>query len=449
MLGTQTRPNVLYIDCHDLGVFLGCYGQSCVRTPNIDRLADQGARFTQYIAAAPICMPSRAATYTGRMPHSTGVTGQDPLNEDERCVASRFLDGGYETFLCGNLMVLNDPEWAGFQTIFRGKEPEELAVDYLGSLSVRADKPFFLSVSFMLVHRPFGERYEDGIPARIEVPPYLPDHPAVRKDLATLCKQVEILDTRIGRILSALEETGLRDSTIVVFTTEHGPAIARAKHTLYDAGLKIALLIRHPLGIEQGVVADQLLSNIDLLPTLMDLCDLEIPETIHGRSFAGVLAGNPEGGRKAVFSEQTWGRRSGNWFYTPARSIRTTRYKYIHSFRRIPYYVDNGWLTRFKNDTSPVERAFSQPVPEGQLFDLDADPFELVNLSDRTKHKSVGDDLRLRLFGFLRNTEDPILSGKVPNKENMPDVPQWIEQSDGTFVLGTNDPIDTREIPFT
>ena len=115
------KPNVVFIDCHDLGDWLGCYDRPDVSTPNLDRLASQGARFTQFIATAPICIPSRVGLYCSQMPHMIGVWGQFPYADDAVCMARYFQDAGYETVLSNRLMILNDPSWAGFFACAGGK----------------------------------------------------------------------------------------------------------------------------------------------------------------------------------------------------------------------------------------------------------------------------------------------------------------------------------------
>ena len=307
------RPNIVYIDCHDLGDWLGCYGRPWLDTPHLDALAAQGARFGEHIAAAPICMPSRAAIYTGVMPHELGVTGQEALllRADTPPLAARFHDVGYRTVLCGRLMVLNDPQEMGFTEQLEATREEQSATaaafieaqgrarraetssdaERTGAPKIhaphagtatsdrRADCPFFLSVSFTQCHRPFGDRYDPEVAGRIGVPPYLPDTEATRRDLATLAWQIQDLDRRVGLILAALDRAGLANDTLVVFTTEHGPAIARAKHTTYDSGLRTALLLRLPGVIPAGTVVDTMTSNVDLLPTLAGLCGLPAPAT--------------------------------------------------------------------------------------------------------------------------------------------------------------------------
>ncbi|MGH2368532.1 MAG: sulfatase family protein [Chloroflexota bacterium] len=448
------RPNVVYIDCHDLGTWLGCYGRPYVRTPHLDRLAAQGAVFDHYIAAAPICMPSRAAAFTGCLPHQSGVFGQDPLNGAHLCLPEYFRRAGYETVLSGGLMIPNDPASVGFERVLPARGDDERAAAAAAFLAERgrsAGRPFYLSVSFQHVHRPFGPSYDPAVAATIPVPPPLPDLPIVRQDLASLARKVEELDNLVGQIVDALDRTALADDTVVLFTTEHGPAIARAKHTLYDAGLRIALLLRYPRAVRAGTRRGELLSNVDLLPTMLALAGLPAPAGILGASFAALLNGGTSAQREAVFAEHSWGRRSGRYYYTPARCVRSERYKYIRNFTRQPAYVDNGWMARFAANRAAVEAAaqvFAAPAPADELYDLRSDPHELRNLAADPTYAPLLERLRACLHAFLRETDDPILRGPVPNSDNAPDSPQWVEQPDGTFRLAATEPLVEREQPF-
>ena len=233
-----------------------------------------------------------------------GVLGQFPYDDSAVCMARYFQDAGYETVLSNRLMFLNDPSWAGFARVLEGKAGVEvLSERFLREEAPSIKRPFFLQVSFTEVHRPFGLDYDPEFAERMVVPPYLPDCSEVRKDLATLCRQIGELDKKVGRILNALDESGMADETVVVFTTEHGVATARAKHTLYDAGIHTALLMRYPSEIAAGTVYGDLISNLDLLPTLMDLCGLDKPNSILGRSFWGLFSGKGWAGRSVVFGE--------------------------------------------------------------------------------------------------------------------------------------------------
>ena len=445
------RPNVVYIDCHDLGDWLGCYDRPYLQTPHLDRLAAGGVRFATHTAAAPICMPSRASIFTGLMPHEVGVTGQEALEPTATCMAARFRAAGYRTVACGGLKIVNVPQWAGFSEQLPATDGEKPAAAAAFMTAARgASRPFFLSVSLQQCHRPFGARHDPLLPERIAVPGYLPDTAATRRDLATLAWQIRELDAGVGQILSAIDAAGLRESTLVVFTTEHGPAVARAKHTTYDSGLRTALLLRLPGVLRAGCTVEHLSSNVDLLPTMTDLCGLPPPAGIHGTSWARWLAGERTAAvREWAFSEFNWGRRSGRWYYTPSRAVRGARYKLLRSYRRIPIYVDNGWLARYSGDRGTVERCYGAPLPQTQLFDLAADPDELRDLAGNPALASVQDELEQRLDQHLVDTADPILLGPVPNRAGEADVAQWQEQPDGSFRLANDDPIDTGEIPFT
>lgn len=450
------RPNVVYLDCHDLGDWLGCYDRPWLRTPHLDRLADGGARFAEHTATAPICMPSRASIYTGLMPHEAGVTGQEALAPEATCMAARFRDAGYRTVLCGSLMILNDPAWVGFSEQLAAAADDKAAV---AASFIDAQRPggapFLLSVSFRQCHRPFGARYDPALAERIPVPPYLPDTAATRRDLATLARQIGELDRSVGQILAAIDRAGLRDTTLVVFTTEHGPALARAKHTTYESGLRTALLLRLPGVIRAGAVVRRLTSNVDLLPTLAETCGLPPPDAGHGVSWAPLLTASGGGGdgaaptRQWAFSEFNWGRRSGQWYYTPSRTVRGARYKLMRSYRRWPIYVDNGWLARYAGDRATVERWYGAPLPETQLFDLQADPCELRNLAGAPALAAAQAQMEQALDQHLRATGDPILRGPVANRAGEPDVPQWQPQPDGSFRLAAGDQADPSEASFT
>ena len=446
------RPNIVYIDCHDLGDWLGCYGRPDLHTPHLDELASAGARFGMHIATAPICIPSRSSMYTGSLPHEVGVIGQEPLAPGTICMAARFRRAGYRTVLCGRLMIPNDAHWVGFADQIATIPEDQAAAAAAFLASQRGDSaPFLLQVSFTQCHRPFGAAFDPELPKRIAVPPYLPDTDVTRRDLATLAWQIHDMDDRIGRILAAIDSGGLRERTLVVFTTEHGPAVARAKHTIYDSGLRTALLMRLPGVIAPGRTIDELSSNVDLLPTLTDLCRLERPQGIQGMSWAGQLAGDEPAAplRRWAFSQLNWGRRSGRWYYTPARSIRTSRYKLIRSYRRVPIFVDNGWLARYAGDRPTVERWYGSPLPDTQLFDLAEDPSELRDLAGDPALADVEARLRERLDQHLRATGDPVLRGPVANRAGEPDVCQWQEQPDGSFRLAPDDPMDSNEASFT
>ena len=466
------RPNLLYLDAHDVGDWIGCLRAPWLRTHWLDWLAAGGVAMANHFATAPVCMPSRASMATGRYPHQVGVVGQNPLREDAVHVVERFREAGYRTVLAGGLKIANTPEWAGFERrIGAGGGDEgavEAACDWLGSMDTvggaGAGRPWLLWLSFNAVHRPFGETWDANIAAALDVPASLPDVPAVRADLAALSHRVEHLDSLVGRLFGALIEHDLERDTLVVFTTDHGIATAGHKHTLHDGGLRCALLMRLPGVIEAERVEGALTTHLDLSPTLLELCGIEPPGEgvgVEGRSFAaGLREGCAVQPRDAVFSEHNWGRRSGRWHYSPARSVRTGRYRYTRRYTARPDFVDTGLLARFRGRLDDLVPHVNRAEPMETLHDLQEDPHELVNLLDGPADDAVravgavgamAQSMRRLLDDHLRATDDPILYGPVDNGVGEPDLPQWVGRvgAGETWRLAGDEVLDAGKASLT
>jgi N-sulfoglucosamine sulfohydrolase len=291
------RTNVLFITCHDLGRHLGCYGHSTVDSPALDALASSGVKFDNAFATAPQCSPSRAALHTGRYPHATGVLGlaHGPfdwqLPSHERHVAQILKENGYATALVGmqHLVARDQAGQLGYEHILPvapALETAESAVRLLRELAA-SDRPFYLEVGFEEPHRPydFGGAQPDNH-LGVEIPPYLPDCPESRQDFAAFQGAIRAMDAGVGRLLDGLRELGLDEQTWVIFTTDHGAAMPRAKGTLYDPGIEVALLMRWPDGdLTGGRTYGELISNVDIVPTMLDGLGLELPRNLHGESF--------------------------------------------------------------------------------------------------------------------------------------------------------------------
>ena len=447
MTNPTERPNIVYIDCHDLGDWLGCYGRKHVPSPNIDRLAREGALFSNQFAASPICMPSRAALYTGRYPHAVGCYGQEPYDEDQVCMGKLFHQDGYKTMVAG-WQICNPWQWAGYEHALPYEPASERTPEVFREHSARDKQPFFAHFSFNLVHRPFRDTFSQFVARSVEVPPCLPDTDTVRQDLACLCYLVASLDGHVGRILDAIRENGLEENTIVVFAADHGPSIARAKHTLYDTGIRTALIIRYPRLIHAGRRHDALLGNVDLLPTLLELAGLPVPDNVDGRSFLALLTGAAYTPRTEVYSEQSWGHWGGGNYYQPSRCLRTGRYKFIRNYTSTPFFVDPGWLGRFGPHREMVEERFGAASPQCELYDIQADPWELSNLAADPHYCELRAELAERLSSHLRTTGDAILSGSIPYKAGLTQAPLWEQQEDGSYRLRPYRHGEYGDVPF-
>ncbi len=401
------KPNVFHISWHDVGRFLGCYGVEQVHTPCLDALAAGGVRFTNYWATAAFCSPSRAAAMTGRYPQSNGVLGlahrpqRYSINPGERHVSHVLRDAGYHTALIGwqheTVHTLVRRRLAFDEVHYNDPMPPchvvaPFAADWLRARRP-ADGPFYLQLGFMEVHRPHdfggvGPDTERGV----YVPPWLQDTEEGRRQLAQQQGMIRKADAHVGMVLDALREAGLERDTIVVFTSDHGIHFPRAKGTLYDPGIGIPLIVRWPGGgIEGGGTCDDLLSNVDFLPTLLELIDIPAPDKVQGSSFAGVFRGE-RAAREAVY---------GMVFCT-TRAVRTDRYKLVWNTG------ERQWTTP---PVDPVHPRGEWHWPTWELYDLEADPMEGRNLIARQELAGVLDKLHALLWDWMESVDDPILRG--------------------------------------
>jgi N-sulfoglucosamine sulfohydrolase len=417
-----TKPHILVITCHDLGQHLGCYGVDSVRSPHLDRLASGGTRFEHAFCTAPQCSPSRASLATGRYPHNNGVLGLTHESFDwdlypgERHAAARLAESGYETHLFGFQHVTQQVDKLGFQHLHvqggdTGAEEVGMAVETFLH-SPRSQSPLYIEVNFFEPHRPydFGGMQPDNV-AGVFVPPYLPQTSEARAELAALQGSIHTVDQVIGRALDTLEQVGLAQQTLVVFSADHGLAMPRAKCTLYDPGINIALLVRWPAGgVPAGVSVPALVSNIDVLPTMLEAAGLTPPESVQGMSFLPLLRGAPYQSREAIYTEKTF-----HSYYDPMRAIRTERYKYIRNFEaafaiEVPGDVQLGQIFRSNPGLYSTDR--SQIV---ELYDLSTDPLEQHNLAGSSALQAMERELDQRLWQWMEQTQDPLLVGPIPS----------------------------------
>ena len=295
---TPRRDNVLLVHWHDLGRYLGAYGHTDVSSPRLDQLAAQGILFTRAHATAPLCSPSRGSLFTGRYPQSNGLVGLAhhgwEYRAGVRTLPHILSESGWYTALFGMQHETSYPSKLGFDEFDVSNSYCEYVVEQAISwLSDPPEQPFLLTAGFFETHRPYPhERYDPAEADDVVVPDYLPDTGDVRQDLAEFYGSIAVADAAVGQLLDTLEQTGLDESTWVVFMTDHGPALPRAKSTLYDAGTGIALIVRPPSNAPVEAQAyDELFSGVDLLPTLLELLGLDIPAR-HRRHVARTQSAN-------------------------------------------------------------------------------------------------------------------------------------------------------------
>lgn len=442
---TKPARSVLLCIADDWSPIAGCYGDDVIRTPHIDALAQRATVFDHAFCTTPSCAASRASILTGQHSHTHGQYGHCHgvhgfrTHEWMRSLPAVLRDAGCASGLIGKAHVLPRSVYP-FDLWGEGGQNSaaELAGKAAGFFADAArDRSFFLHAASSLPHRRHGngfplnedvEEYGDTSydPDSIPVPPWLPDHPAVRQDLADYYGYVERYDRFVGAMLEALERSGRADETLVIVMTDHGMPFPAAKASPFEAGHHCPLLIARPGGAAQRSAA--LVSWLDILPTVLEWMgvDPELwPEGLTGRALAPILdTPNPEG-----FDEVTWSHNHhAVEQYYPYRVLRGRRYKYVRTLAHqlpLPHPSDlfrSATWTAIREDglTQMGGRSVQDTLlrPADGLYDLVNDPLEIHNLFDHPDHAATGLAMRDRLLKHRRDTKDPWL--EVDFQEGVP-----------------------------
>jgi N-sulfoglucosamine sulfohydrolase len=395
-------PNVLWIIADDLGPQLGCYGTRGVRTPNLDRLASEGMRFTQAFSPAPVCSTSRSAFITGVSQTATGC-------QHHRTPIKRPLPPGV-TPLPALLAEAGIPSFNGsFNLKKRGKSDYNFqwtgAPLYKGPNWEGTEEPFFAQVQIFEPHRGFKK---NALPARelaLELPPWLPEDPLARADEAGYLSSIEVLDRKVGNILDRLEAAGLTETTLVIFIGDHGRPQVRGKQWLYDAGIHVPMIVRWPGMVEPGTVNTSMTSLIDLAPTTLAAFNLEIPLAMQGRVVVGPRTGVDPG---MVFSA----RDRCDETVDGVRAVRTNEFKYIRNLLPSKQmlqpnrYKDRSYPMRSLLRTEGAMAWAETPRVAEELYVLKDDPHELNNVAGDPGFADVQRELSHALDAWMLSCGD-------------------------------------------
>jgi arylsulfatase A-like enzyme len=329
----------------------------------------------------------------------------------ERHFVWRAKEAGYKTALVGVQHVALDAAELGYDEVYPlcpAGQLKEQAGHVLRRLCGDGP-PFYLEVGFFEPHRPydFGGAGPDER-SGVAVPGYLPNTSEARKEMAAVQGAIRAMDEAVGHLLSELDRTGQADRTWVIFTTDHGLAMPRAKSTLYDPGIETALLMRWPgAGVIGGRVLEEMISNVDIVPTMLEAIGVPISPEVQGISFWPLLCGEMYQARSEIFAEKTFHTQ-----YEPMRAIRTERHKLIVNLElgpkiNVPSDIQLGPL--FPQMIEQCVNARSKV----ELFDLATDPLEMTNLVDKPEYASLRGELTGRLLEWMAKTGDPILQGPI------------------------------------
>jgi N-sulfoglucosamine sulfohydrolase len=432
-------PNILWITVEDLSPRIGAYGDPLAQTPHVDRLAREGVRFTRAFVTQPICAPSRSAIITGMYQTSIGThhmrTTEDTpdLPGPYLAVPPHYVKAFTEYLRAAGYYTTNnvktDYQFAPLQ------DPRQPLTAWDES-SNRAhwrnrpdpEQPFFSVFNIMTPHESFvwaDHPIHEGAgpitdPAAVELPPYYPDTPLVRADLARHYDNIARMDTRVGEILHELEADGLAQNTIVFFWTDHGDGLPRMKRWLYDSGLHVPLIVRWPGTVRPGTVNEELVSFVDLGPTVLAMAGVEIPGHLQGRVLLGPHKGSEP---RYIFAT----RDRVDTAYDMVRAVRDRRFKYIRNFHpELPYvlhvpYRNQGAIMQellrlhAEGGLTEVQALWLRDNrPPEELYDTRADPHEVRNLAGEPRYRQVLQQMRGGLAGWMEESGD---WGRVPEAE--------------------------------
>lgn len=405
----EEQLNVVFLFSDDQSMpDLGVYGNESIHTPNLDRMAEEAMVFRRAYVPSSQCSPARAGILTGRSPHSVGGSRLHSYVSNEFSSLIELLNNdGYYT---GAYRKVHQDNIRSQLDFYRDDEDLERFFDERPD-----DQPFFLWFGSRDPHRPYNlEDYDyRQDPAEVEVPDYLPDTEAVRKDLANYYAEITRFDRESGNILELLEEHDLTENTIVVMSSDNGMPFPRAKATLYEAGAKVPLIIKWPGHTDEGTFSDELVSLIDLTPTWLEAAGINVPEEMEGKSLIPVLKGNQTDFREYIFTERNW---HDNW--DPIRAVTGDRYKLIQNYRPEVSYIPS---LDIKDSPSyqEIERLKSENELSGNLswygensrprvefYDLNKDPGEWNNLAENPEYDSLITEYQKVLSEWMNETND-------------------------------------------
>lgn len=434
-LDASTKPNILLIVSEDNGPELGCYGEPFVRTPVLDNLASEGVLFKNAFVPQAGCSQSRAALLTGLYPHQNGQIGLatwkfSMYSENTPNIVNRLRKSGYRTGIIGKLHI--NPSSAFHFDYFKipssnfARKQLELYSQYAAEFINASDEPFFLSLNFPDAHRPFIAQV-DGIPSQPlnseDVKPlryFGLDSPELRKQTANHYNCMSRLDTLIGDVLEKLKRSHKANNTLVLYMGDHGADMLRGKRTSYEGGTRIPLIVKYPGLQKSGQIRNELVSSLDIAPTLIEAAGAEPMNNLPGKSLLNLIQGHNVEWRKYLFTEfHTHSAKN----YFPQRSVRSKRYKLIHNLLYpLPNPGHQFTLGRFFSELDitlqkapqKIQKAYKlmESPPQFELYDLLYDPFEFNNLSHNPKYSHIEAELRKELMDWRQKTKDPLLNQK-------------------------------------
>jgi len=467
------RPNILWISCEDISADLGCYGDAYGRTPTLDRLSEEGTRFTNAFGVAGVCAVNRSCIITGMYPTTIGthhMRCRAVPPPEVHCFTEYLRAAGY---YCSNNVKtdynFDNPVTAWDESSrtahWRHRaagQPFFCVINLMGTheSKIRASEKQFAALTKNLTE---AQRHD---PADAPLPPFYPDTPVIRRDVARYYDLVTAMDRQVADILEQLKEDGLSESTIVMFWSDHGRGLPRYKRWVYDTGLHVPVIVRWPGVLAPGSVDDRLISFVDFAPTVLSLAGVPIRKHMQGRAFLGAQTG---AARKFIYAA----RDRMDETYDIIRAVRDARYKYIRNYEpykpyaqvisyaeQMPTMQELRRLHAAGELTGPRQLFFAKTKPVEELYDTRGDPFEVHNLANDPSHADVLNRLRTAHETWRKKTADVGLIPEVELWERMrpggkwqvttsPEIAIKESQRDGHRELTISCPTEGASIAYT
>jgi len=416
------EQNVLLYVVDDQGsTDAGCYGNPAIKTPGLDALAAAGTRFTHAFCTTASCSASRSVILSGQYNHANGQYGHQHSYhhfssfQEVKSMPVLLAERGYRTASAGKYHVAPE-EVYHFEEYLNGPSPAQMADKCRDLIAADSDKPFFLYFCTTEPHRPFKREGSDTFdPADVIVPPYLPDTPECRGELAKYYGSVQRADAGLVRLIEILKETGHWTDTLVIYVSDNGIAFPGAKTTLYEPGMRLPCVVRNPRAAKVGVVTDAMVTWADLLPTVLEFAGAPAKGLLlHGRSFLPVLETEHPQGWDEIYASHTFHEIT---MYYPMKVVRGRKYKLIWNIAHgldYPFASDlfasatwQGVLASGSDTYAKRKIDAYLHRPKFELYDLESDPDEVVNLADSPERAEVLAELKEKIKAFQKRTKDP------------------------------------------
>jgi len=416
----KDQPNIVLFMAEDIGIDLPSYGTKGLQTPNLDKLAKNGVQFNRFYTNSPICSTSRTSLMTGMYQTSMGGHHHrdktNVLPDHVKPITHYLRQAGYSVLLGSDLVYAK-----GKKLDLNFKTDKKNPV-FDKKKKIDKNTPFFMQIQLKMTHRAMDDTWQKVRKASkhpvalsdVEVPPYLPDHPDVRLDIATYYDTLEYIDHEIGLVQQQLKEKGVLDNTIIIFMGDNGRCQVRGKSYLFEDGIHVPLIVAGP-GIDANQINTDMTEGVDLTASILHLAGVEVPEHMQGQA---LLNNSHYQAKDAIFSA----RDRHDEIVDNSRTVVEKRYKYIANFMpQVPWDARMAYydlptvrpilpLLRDLNAAGKLNADqayfFAKTKPREQLYDLENDPWELNNLADSSAHQKIKTRLVKKLNQWIERTND-------------------------------------------